>query len=123
MTMTLQRLQPVVAATFALFASASAFGPKGAGKKNVLYFIADDLRPEFAAPYWQKQVASLSFCPSLSVPLSSLSSLSFLFLFSFRTCNGKRRRIPGFAAFFFVVVVLCADPVLLLLLLLCRGMH
>ena len=40
----------------ALVASAAAFGPKGAGKKNVLYFIADDLRPEFAAPYWQKQV-------------------------------------------------------------------
>ena len=40
----------------ALVSSAAAFGPKGNNKKNVLYFIADDLRPEFAAPYWQKQV-------------------------------------------------------------------
>eukprot|EP00729_Bicosta_minor_P026390 gene26390-17568_t len=40
----------------ALVSSAAAFGPKGNSKKNVLYFIADDLRPEFAAPYWQKQM-------------------------------------------------------------------
>lgn len=57
----------------ALVSSAAAFGPKGNNKKNVLYFIADDLRPEFAAPYWQKQVggAATPQTPSGFSPTSS----------------------------------------------------
>jgi iduronate 2-sulfatase len=35
---------------------AAAAAPAAAAKHNVLYFIADDLRPEFLGPYGQKQL-------------------------------------------------------------------
>lgn len=66
----------------ALVSSAAAFGPKGNSKKNVLYFIADDLRPEFAAPYWQKQVGGAATPQLLPVSLPPLPLNKMPCLFS-----------------------------------------